>query len=236
MTTRIQEQKEEGVVFKSRLVAMNPSFFMATSSSSVSSPIVCKSAETPIVSEKPDSRMKINPNSCPRSVDVSSTTKECISWRIDVKVAFESSYQEEESEDFDNPATETWYYKEESVAQISEAGRPHGVSSSVDQETTISKYRRTQPIIWNLSFPWSGIYGRKTWRPHGRFWMWIWLFEDCSWISLCKQQFISERTMTRIYITRRIISGTNMLWNKKKLICEQSEILVRKTQISLIWN
>ena len=170
------------------------------------------------------------------SRSVSSTTKECISWRIDVKVAFESSYQEEESEDFDNPATEIWYYKEESVAQISEAGRPHGVSSSFDQETTFSKYRRTQPIIWNLSFPWSGIYGRKTWRPYGRFWMWIWLFEDCSWISLCKQQFISERTMTRIYITPRIISVTIILWNKKKMICEQSEILVRKTQISLIWN
>ena len=68
MTTRIQEQKEEGVVFKSRLVAMNPSFFMTKSSSSVSSPIVCKSAETSIVSGKSDSRMKINPNSCPRCV------------------------------------------------------------------------------------------------------------------------------------------------------------------------
>ena len=48
------------------------------------------------------------------------------------------SHQEEGSEDSDNPAAETWYYKEEPVAQNSKAcGKPraHGASSSVDQES-----------------------------------------------------------------------------------------------------
>ena len=48
-----------------------------------------------------------------------------------------SHQEEEDSEDSDNPAAETWYYKGESVAQNNEAwGQPlaHGASSSVDQE------------------------------------------------------------------------------------------------------
>ena len=45
---------------------------------------------------------------------------------------------EEDSEDSENPAAETWYYKEEPVAQNSKAWvKPlaHGASYSVDQES-----------------------------------------------------------------------------------------------------
>ena len=49
------------------------------------------------------------------------------------------SHREEEvdSEDSNNPEAETWYYKEEPVAQKSKAWEnplAHGASSSVDQE------------------------------------------------------------------------------------------------------
>ena len=72
MAKRIQEQKDdERVVSKSRFVAMNLSSSTATSSSSASSPIASKSPVMPIASEKPDSRMRINPN----SFDAASTSQ-----------------------------------------------------------------------------------------------------------------------------------------------------------------
>ena len=69
MAKKIQDEKEEGVVSKSRPAAMNLSSFVATSSSTVSSPIASKSPGMTIASEKPDSKMRINPN----SVDAAST-------------------------------------------------------------------------------------------------------------------------------------------------------------------
>ena len=61
---RIQNQKEEErVVSKSRPAVMNISSSIATSSSTASSPIASKSPRMPIASEKPDSRMSIEPNS-----------------------------------------------------------------------------------------------------------------------------------------------------------------------------
>ena len=49
-----------------------------------------------------------------------------------------SHQEEEDSEDSDNPEAETWYYKEELVAQNSKSWRQHlapGASSSVDEES-----------------------------------------------------------------------------------------------------
>ena len=61
MAKRIQDQKEEErVVSKSRPVAMNLSSFIATSSSTASSPIASQSPVMPIASVKPDSRMSSN--------------------------------------------------------------------------------------------------------------------------------------------------------------------------------
>ena len=61
---RIQDQKEEErVVSKSRPAAMNLSSFIATSSSTASSPIASKSPGMPIASGKPDSRMSVDPSS-----------------------------------------------------------------------------------------------------------------------------------------------------------------------------
>ena len=71
MAKRIQDQKEERVVSKSRLAAMNLSSFIATSSSTASSPIASKSPGMPIASEKPDSRMSIEPN----AFDAASTSQ-----------------------------------------------------------------------------------------------------------------------------------------------------------------
>ena len=61
MAKRIQNQKEgERVVSKSRPAVMNL-FFLATSSSTASSPIASKSPGMPIASRKPDSRTSIEP-------------------------------------------------------------------------------------------------------------------------------------------------------------------------------
>ena len=47
---------------------------------------------------------------------------------------------------------------------------------------------------------------------------------ECSWIPRFKQQFILEKTVTRIYITRRTISG--IFWDNYLVKC----------QISLVWK
>ena len=64
MAKRMQEQKEEEIIVaKSKPSAMNLSSSIATSSSSATSPMTCKSPRMPTASGKPDSRMRINPNS-----------------------------------------------------------------------------------------------------------------------------------------------------------------------------
>ena len=78
--------------------------------------------------------------------------------------------------------------------------------------------RQTHRTTWKPSSPWSGKSIENHLAIIWKFWMSIWLFGECSWISLFMQQFISEKTMTRIYITRRTslgFLGTIILWNKK---------------------
>ena len=142
MAKRIQDQKEERVVSKSRPAVMNMSFFIATSSSTASSPIASKSPGMPKASGKPDSRMSIESS----SFDAASTSrvrpKDAYLGGLMEKQRRDPSHQEEEdSEDSDNPAAGTWYYKEELVAQNNKAWEKllaHGASSSVasvDQES-----------------------------------------------------------------------------------------------------
>ena len=137
MEKRIQDQKEEErVVSKSRSAVMNPSSFIATSSSTASSPIASKSLGMPIASGKPDSRMSIEAS----SFDAVSTSqvrlKDAYLGGLIEKQRRDPSHQDEEnSEDSDNPAAETWYYKGEPVAQNNKAWEnplAHGASSSVD--------------------------------------------------------------------------------------------------------
>ena len=115
--------------------------------SAASSPIASKSLGMPIAPVKSDSRMSIEPI----SFDAASTSQV----RLD-------------SEDFDNPAAGTWYYKEEPASQNNKAWRnpfAHGASSSVDKQSqknteatgdTISKYLRTHRSAWKPSSPLSG--------------------------------------------------------------------------------
>ena len=98
----------------------------------------------PIVSGRPDSRMRIEPS----SLDAASTSqvrlKDAYFGGLGGKAAVKPSHQEEEdSEDSDNPEAEIWYYKGKQVtgepaAQNSEAWEQplaHGASSSVDKES-----------------------------------------------------------------------------------------------------
>ena len=110
MAKRIQNQKAEGrVVSKSCPAAINLSSFITTSSSTASSPIASKSPGMPIASEKPDSKMSIEPS----SFDAASTSKVRLKdaylggWME--KQRWNPSHQgEEDSEDSDNHAAETW--------------------------------------------------------------------------------------------------------------------------------
>ena len=111
MAKRIQDQKEEErVVSKSRPAAMNLSPFIATSSSTASSPITSKSPGMPIASVKPDSMMSIEPN----SFDAASTSqvrlKDASLGGLMEKQRGNPSHQEEEdSEESDNLGAEIWY-------------------------------------------------------------------------------------------------------------------------------
>ena len=151
MAKSIQDQEEEErVVSKSRPAAMNLSSFIATSSSTASSPIASKSPGMPIGSGKPDSRMSSN------SFDAASTSqvrlKDAYLGGFMEKQRGKSSHQEEEEDsgDSDNPEAETWYYKGELVAKNSEAWvQPfaHGASSSVDKES-----QKDTEATWNHYF------------------------------------------------------------------------------------
>ena len=91
--------------------------------------------------------------------------------------------------------------------------------------TTISTYCGTHRTTWKPSSPWSGRSMENNQAILWKIWMWIWKMGECSRIPLLKQQFISEE------ITRRTISGTlgQLFDERKRLICELSEILGPKT-------
>ena len=141
MAKRIQNQKEEErVVSKSRPAVMGmSSYIVATSSSAASSSIASKSPGMPIASGRPDSKMRIEPS----SFDAASTSpmrlKDAYFGGLMEEQRGDPSHQEEEnSEDSDNLAAGTWYYKREPVAQNHKAWEKpfaHGASSSVDQES-----------------------------------------------------------------------------------------------------
>ena len=97
-----------------------------------------KNPGMPIASEKPDSRMSIEPS----SLDAASTSQ------VRLKDAYFGGLMEKKRETRrikkkiqktpTNPAAETWYNKEELVAQNSKAWEQplgHGASSSIDQES-----------------------------------------------------------------------------------------------------
>ena len=207
MAKRIQDQKEEErVVSKSRPAVMNMSSFNATSSSTASSPIASKSRGMPTASGKPGSKMSIEPS----SFDAASTSpvrlKDAYIGGLVEKQRGDPSHQE----DSDNPATGTWYHKEELVAQNNKAWEnplAHGASSSDDQESQknteatwdhhLHMSTDTSHILEAVFLMVGKIHGKPPGDPT----------EDLN-VSLAiwrmfmnttlRQQFISKQTMTRI--------------------------------------
>ena len=144
--------------------------------------------------------MSIEPN----SIDAASTSqvrlKDAHLGGLMEKQQGNPSHQEEEdSEDSDNPEAENWDYKSEPVARNSNAWEQplaHGANSSIDKESqkdTKATWKHHLQISPNTAFPWSGKSMANTipWK----FWSWIWLFGECSWIPLFEQRFISYRNM-----------------------------------------
>ena len=217
--------------------------FKATSSSTASSPIASESPGMPIASGKPNIRISVEPS----SFDAASTQRLKCDSRMHTLMEEQRgdpSHKKKDSEDSDNPAVGTWCYKGELVAQNNKAWEKplaHGVSSSVDQEESKEHGSDMGPLPPNIAghIALQGsslLHGqpdlwKTTRRSYGKICLWIWLFGDCSWIPLFKQQVISEKTMTRIHITRRTISGTlgEIFCEIIRLICELSENLGPKT-------
>ena len=83
--------------------------------------------------------------------------------------------------------------------------------------TTVSTYRWIHRPTWKPSSPWSGRSMENNQTIPRRIWRWIWLFVECSWTSLFKQQFILED-----YIWDSL---GELFEEMKRLICELSEIL-----------
>ena len=99
MAKRIQDQKEERVVFRSRPAVMGMFFFVATSSSTASSPIAPESPGMPIASVKPDSSMNVEPSSFDAAPMSQVRLKDAYIGRLLEKQGRNPSHQE----DLDNP-------------------------------------------------------------------------------------------------------------------------------------
>ena len=93
----------------------------------------------PIVAGKPDSRISVEPNSFEAASTSRERLKDAYFGGLMEEQRRDPSLQEEgNSEDSDNPAAGTSYYKGEPVAQNNKAWRnplAHGASPSVDQES-----------------------------------------------------------------------------------------------------
>ena len=183
MVKRRQDQKEEErVVSKSRPAAMNLSSFIATSSSTASSPIASRSPGMPIASGKPDTRMSIEANSFDAASAFQVRLKDAYFGGLTEMLRGNPSHQEEEedSEDSDNLEAEIWYDNGEPVAQNSIAWEQpfaHEARSSVDNSRG---YRSDmEPLPPNIAehIPFRGsrlLHGqanlwKTTWRSCGRF-------------------------------------------------------------------
>ena len=171
---------------------MSP-YFTATSFTAASSPIASKSPRMPIASAKPDSRMSFEPN----SFDAASTSqvrlKDAYLGGLMEEQRRDPSHQEEEnSEDSDNPAAGTWYYKGEPAAQNNKAcwnPLAHGASSSVEKErqkTTEAKWDHYLQISPDTSHCMEAvfsmvrkIYGKQRGDPMEDLSV-NWLFGECS--------------------------------------------------------
>ena len=172
----------------------------------------------PIASEKRDSRMSIEPSSFDAASASQVRLKDAYLGGLMEKQREDPSHQEEEedSEDSDNPAAETWHYKEESVVQNSKAwgqSLADRTSSSVDQEilkNTEATWAPPPKIAGHIELFGSRLlHGQEnlwktTWRSYGRV--------ECEFGYLVNvHEYHSSSSMTRIYITRRTISVT--LWD-----------------------
>ena len=228
MAKRMQEQKEEEtIVAKSNSSAMKLSSHVPTSSSSAKSPIASKSMGTLIVTE----RMRRNSKS-----DAASSSQ--VRLQMDT-VTEKLVATNKESGDVDLSEPETGSLHEEEVTErpvaYKTAGeRPYASSKSDHLEVQklkewnghiIDTFLQPQFIIWNQSCRSSGISTDENMTTLWMIWTWMWLFGAFFREPLFKQQFILDKTMWRIYDSRRIFGTVkdsysmktkNLSVNKKK--------------------
>ena len=236
MAKRIQEQKnEERVVSKSRPAAMHLSSPIATSSSSASSPIGCKSLGIPIASVKPDSRMG-NSN----AFDAASTSQvrlqdAYIGGSMGKQRGNPSQQEEEDSEDSDNP--EIWYYnklRREPLPKTVKLGSNPLHTEPVLQ--LIRKVKKDTEATWRHCFQISPhtsqyteavlsmirrIYGRQ---PGDRVTDW-----DVN-LSIWRQ-FMNATLQAAVYLVQdhdaNLRSVKNTLWKTAGQLVRETEKLVR---------
>ena len=156
MAKRIQNQKEERVVSKSRPAVTNmSSFFIATRSSAASSTIAFKNLGMPIASGKPDSRMSVEPSSFDPASTSQVRLKDAYLGGLTEEQRGDPSYQEKEIQKTQTilrlkPRT----IKEDLLPKTIKLGEPPlhtGASSSVDQENSKEYGSDVGPLPSNIA-------------------------------------------------------------------------------------
>ena len=251
MAKRIQDQKEEAkVASKSRPAAMNLSSYIATSSSTASSPIASKSLWMPTASGKPDSRMSVDPSSFDAAWTCQVRLKDANFGGFTEKQRRSRSHQaEEDSEDSgttkgnklrwnplpktvkfgcNSPCTQSQFFRWQEKIQ-----ERHG--------TTTSKYRQTHPIIWKPSSPMvKKIYGRQLGDPMKdldvNLPIW-WQFMNATLQAAVHHEKDYDTNLSTI--REETISGIlcdNYSMKQKDWSVINQKSLVQKHKISLVWK
>ena len=206
MAKRIQEQREgERVVSKSRPAGMNmSSYFIATSSSAASSPILSKSLGMSGASGKPDSRLNLEAS----SFNAASTSQ------VRLKDAYLGGLKEEqqgdlsrEKEETADPESEPWYYK--LVARPNEScGKPLAGEAAESISSAFHNKEATRNNCLQLSTPtnqFTNAVFSVVWEIYGK-------YHDESMGDLnvhlaiwrhFKHKFPSAKKMARIHLNRR---------------------------------
>ena len=230
MAKKIQNQKEEErVVSKSWPAVMGmSSYFIATSTSAASSPIATKSPVMPIASGRPIAGWVLN--------QAHSTQRRRL--KCDLRMHTLAGWLNSSGET--RPIKKKKIQKTQTILQLEPGTTKENLlpktiklgGNPLHKEPVLQLTRKVKRIRKR-----HGTTTFKYRRTHRT--VWIWPFGECSWIPLFKQQFISEKTMTRIYTTRETISGT--LWNnyldiKKDWFVNYQKFLVQEHQRSLVWK
>ena len=155
-----------------------------------------------------------------RSAEFSSEAERCIPWRVDGWQRGETCRNRGESGSMGISESESWSVHEDEVTCKPVAYKKGAVKPAASSIPEISGNPEAEMRKWHIFLHLLGsrvlhrqksvrLWERPTIEDLQTKWRtstWTWLFGECLWIPLFKQQFSLVRTMIRIYHLLRIIS------------------------------